>query len=76
MHAQARREPGMSEEMIRVKVGVSMRAVSGSKQEDVVEIPRAEWEAMTDEEREARLNQMAEAAVSNEVDAWAYVEES
>lgn len=65
----------MAGDMIRIRTGAEMRSCIGSRTEDVIEIPRAEWEALTEAERDQRLNEIAEETVSNEVDAWAYVDE-
>lgn len=65
----------MAEGIVRIKTGVEMSSVSGSTQEDVVEIPRDEWDAMTPEEREKRLEDIAQETLDNEVNAWAYVED-
>lgn len=65
----------MAEDMVRIKTGVEMSSVSGSTQESVVEIPRPEWDAMTSEEREQRLDVIARETLDNEVNAWAYVED-
>ena len=62
-------------DVVRINAGVSMRSVSGSEQKDVIEIPRAEWDALTDAEREERLSEIAQNMLDNEVDAWAYVED-
>lgn len=63
----------MAGDVIRIKVGVSMRAIAGSEQEEIVEIPREEWDAMTSEERDERLNWEAESFMSNEVEGYAFV---
>jgi hypothetical protein len=65
----------MSDDMIRIKTGVSMRAIHNSNREDTVEVDRAEWEAMTPEGREKYLEDIAQDAIANEVEAWAYVDE-
>lgn len=60
-------------DVIRIRVGVSMRAIAGSEQEETVEIPRKEWDAMTPDEREDRLNEEAESFMVNEVEGYAFV---
>lgn len=65
----------MADDVVRIKTGVSMRSIHNSTREDVVEIPRSEWDAMTSEERQALLDDIADTTFSNEVDAWAVVDE-
>lgn len=65
----------MSEDMVHIRTGVSLSFVSGTTREDVVLIPRAEWEAMTPGQREHRLESIADETLANEVNAWAYVED-
>jgi hypothetical protein len=62
----------MSDDVVRINTGVSM---GRAEQREIVEIPRAEWDALTSEQQEKRLEEMAEEMISNEVDAWAYVED-
>jgi hypothetical protein len=62
-------------DVIRINTGVEMTSIAGSAQEDIVEMPRAEWGAMNDEEREAALEAFAQTTLSNNVNAWAYVVE-
>jgi len=68
-------ECAMADDVVRIKVGVSMRAVHNSTQEDILEVPRSEWDAMTDKEREEYLDQAAQDHLANEVEAYAYVAE-
>jgi hypothetical protein len=65
----------MAEDMIRIKTGISVNWVAGSTREDFIEIPRAEWEAKTEAEREDYLNDVTSTLIANGVDVWAYVEE-
>jgi hypothetical protein len=65
----------MAEDMIRIRIGMSVNYIAGSDRENVEEIPRAEWAAKTPEEREAYLNDAAETEIANSVEAWAYVED-
>jgi hypothetical protein len=60
-------------DVIRIRVGVNMRAIAGSEQEETVEVPREEWDAMTADERNARLAEEAMDFMANEVDNYAYV---
>lgn len=64
----------MSKDVMQVSVGVAMN-ISGCKTEWTEEIPRAEWDAMTADEQEQRLREIADAAMDNEVHAWAYVKD-
>lgn len=64
----------MSSDVVRIKLWIEMRAIAGSTQEDVVEIPREEWDAMTQEAREECINTHVEVFMSNEVEAGGYVE--
>lgn len=65
----------MADDVVRIKTGTSVSYIANSTREDVVEIPRAEWEAMTPEEREGMLNNIANTTLENSVDVWAYVDE-
>lgn len=65
----------MADDVVRIKTGVQMNSISNSTREHVVEMPRAEWEALTAEEREAELDEIAQGTLANEVNAWAYVDE-
>ena len=65
----------MSNDMIRIKVGMSVSYMSGSDREDVMEYPRDEWEAMTPEQQQAELDNIAESFVADYLDSWAQVEE-
>jgi len=65
----------MASDIVRIKVGVSMSSIYNSTREDVIEIPRAEWDAMTEDDRTKMLDECAEEMLSNEVEAYAYVEE-
>lgn len=60
---------------VRIKYGVAMSSIHNSTQEDVYEMERSEWEAMTKEERDDFLDSLADTALANNVDAWAYVVE-
>lgn len=62
-------------DMIRIKTGISVNWVAGSTREDFIEMPRTEWEAMTEAEREDYLNDVTSTLIANSVEAWAYVEE-
>jgi hypothetical protein len=75
MTALRKKAEPVGDDKIRIKTGVSMRAIHNSKQEDTVEVDRAEWEAMTPEGREKYLDDLAQGTIANEVEAWAYVDE-
>lgn len=57
---------------IRIKVGVEYSFTTASS-ESVFEVDRAEWEAMSDDEREQALNDYATGELENSVSAYAYV---
>ena len=65
----------MASDMIRIKTFISVNYIAGSTREDVIEIPREEWEAMTEDEQQARLDGIAEAILANSVEVSAYVDE-
>ena len=65
----------MPSDMIRIKTGISANWIAGSTRENFIEIPRAEWEAMTGEERENYLDDVAQTLIENGIEAWACVEE-
>lgn len=65
----------MADDVVRIKTGTSVNYIADGTREEVVEISRARWEAMTPEEREAELNQIADETLANSVNAWAYVDE-
>lgn len=58
---------------VKIKVGFECLSVAGADHEDIVEIDRAEWDAMTADEREAMLEGMADVELSNSASAYAYV---
>jgi hypothetical protein len=65
----------MADDVVRIKTGMEVSYIANSAREDVIEIPRAEWEAKTPAEREAMLNDIAEETLANSANAWAYVDE-
>lgn len=65
----------MAGDVVRIKTGVQMPSIPGTTREDELEIPRAEWDALTPEEREERLEEIAQETLSEHVNAWAYVDE-
>lgn len=52
-----------------IELSVDMPSCAGSEVEDYVAVPRAEWDAMTEEEREARVQQEIEEFLANSVNA-------
>ena len=62
----------MPSDMIRIKAGVEC-IFTIAKSESVYEVDRAEWEAMTDEDREQALDEYAQGELENSVSAYAYV---
>ncbi len=65
----------MAEDVVRIRVGIAVSYIAGSKREDIMEVPRAEWDAMTEKERQDYLEGLAQDEIDNAVDAWAVVEE-
>lgn len=45
----------------------------GAKHEDVVEVPDDEWNALTEEEKERRLDEEAKDFMGNNIDFGAHV---
>jgi hypothetical protein len=64
----------MAGDVVRIKTGVRMPAIPGSTLENTLEIPRTEWDALTPEQREERLADIAQETLADEVIAWAYVD--
>ena len=62
-------------DVIRIRVGMAVNYIAHSEREDVLEIPRSEWAAMTPEEREDYLDSQAQNHVENHLDSWAVVED-
>ena len=46
----------MTDDMVHINAGVAMRSNANAEVREIVEIPRAEWDALTSEEQEARLD--------------------
>ena len=65
----------MADDVVRIKVGMCVSYIANSKTEHVEEIPRAEWDAMTEEERSAYLDDLAQEQINSYAEAWAEVEE-
>lgn len=65
----------MASDMIRIKTFISVNYIAGSTREDVIEVPREEWEAMTGDEQQRYLDDVAETLLGNSVEVSAYVEE-
>lgn len=61
---------------IQIRVGMSVNYIANSKSECVVDsgISRADWAAMSDEDRQEILSEFAEGEIENHVEAWAEVE--
>ena len=59
---------------IRIKAGVECSFTTASS-ESVYEVDRAEWEAMTPEDRQCALDDYAQGELENSVNAYAYVME-
>jgi len=59
---------------VRIKVGMSVDYIARSQREKVTEIPRAEWDEMTEDERRGLLDDLAEEFAADHVQSWACVE--
>ena len=59
---------------IKIKLYIDT-GFAGCKHEDVAEVDRAEWEAMSDEDREKHLQEEARDFLANHIDYGAYVDE-
>ena len=59
---------------IRIKAGVACSFTTATS-ESVYEVDRAEWEAMSEQEQQQRLDDYAQGELENSVNAYAYVEE-
>ena len=59
---------------IRIKAGVECSFTTATS-ESVYEVDRAEWEAMSEQEQQQRLDDYAQGELENSVNAYAYVEE-
>lgn len=62
----------MAEDVVRIRVGMLVSYIAASKTERIVEVPRPEWDAMSEEERAAYLDGMAAEEASEYVEAWAF----
>lgn len=62
---------------VHLRVGMAVNYIANSKTECVVDsgISRAEWDAMSEEERQEVLAEFAEGEIENHVETWAEVEE-
>jgi hypothetical protein len=61
---------------IQIHVGMDVSHAANASYEDVIEgPPRAEWEAMTEAEREKYLDETAQVVLSNQVNVYAYVDD-
>jgi hypothetical protein len=65
----------MAEDIVRIKVGMSVSYIAHSTNEYVEEILRSKWDAMSEEERERYLDNLAQDHLSNYASAWAKPEE-
>ena len=61
-------------DVVRISVGMQVSYIANSTQENEIEVPRAEWDALkTEEAREEYLARMAQEEIDNYVSAWATV---
>lgn len=52
-----------------IALSVDMPSCAGSEVEDYIPVPRTEWEAMTEDEREARIQAEIDEFLANSVNA-------
>lgn len=64
----------MADDVVRIKVGMSVDYIANSTHEAVRTIPRADWDEMDAEERRETLDEMAEEYAADRVHCWAHVE--
>lgn len=59
---------------VKIRVGMGVHYIAGSNQENVVDsgIPRAEWDAMPEEDRQQILDGLMDTEIANNVDVWAH----
>lgn len=60
-------------DVIRIEVGSSDSSIAGSSRSEVVEFPRAEWDAMTEGQREEMLDSWRQTEIDDRFEAWATV---
>lgn len=60
---------------VQLRVGMSVNYIANSQTECVMDsgISRADWNAMSEEERQEVLSEFAEGEIANHVEAWAEV---
>jgi len=62
-----------SNDLVWIRLHVEMSSAYGSDAEDYVSIPRAEWDAMTEAERDQWIDDILQAHLSNTVSAGGWV---
>lgn len=62
-----------SEPTVELNVGMQINYIANSTREYVIDtrIPRSEWNAMTQEERDKVCEECAQDEIDNQVTAWA-----
>ncbi|MCO6011554.1 hypothetical protein NE236_42045 [Actinoallomurus purpureus] len=62
-----------TEPTVKLNVGLQVGYIANSTREYEIdtEIPRSEWDAMSEEEREKVLDEYAQGAIDDTVSAWA-----
>ena len=62
------------DEPVKIRVGMAVSYIHSSSREDVMDAPctRAEWAAMTEEQRQRILDEVAQDYASNYLDMWAF----
>lgn len=64
------------EDRIRVRVGINVAHAANADYEETIEGPtRAEWARLSEKEREQWLDEAAEVTLSNQISAYAVVED-
>lgn len=66
--------PAPQGDVVRIVTGVALTSLSGASVEGAVEIPRAQWDGLSLQQRDELLTSIADTAVENEVNSWAYPE--
>jgi hypothetical protein len=60
-------------DVVWICLHVEMSSVAGSQNQDYVSVPRTEWDAMTEAEREQWINDAVDAHVANHVSGGGWV---
>lgn len=60
---------------VKIKVGIAVNYIANSDRDYVVEYDRAKWDAMSEAEREALLEEFAQGEIDDHVEAYACLAE-